>query len=132
MRTRLLSSGLPLVCLALAAPAGAAEPLHEPFRVMTYNVRQVNADDTGDYTWQNRSAGVMQVIGDNDPDIFGVQESSSAVIQDDLVAAFDAAYDRFQPANGSPKTIFFRRAGCREASPAAISGTSPDPISKRP
>nr|WP_263429539.1 endonuclease/exonuclease/phosphatase family protein [Nannocystis pusilla] len=93
-----------------ASTASAGEPLHEPFRVMTYNVRQVNDADTGKYTWENRSPGVVEVIADNDPDIFGVQESSSKVIQDDLVAAFDAAYDRFQPPGGSPKTIFFRRA----------------------
>ncbi|WP_434425496.1 FG-GAP-like repeat-containing protein [Nannocystis pusilla] len=105
-----MSSCVALLLAGAASSASAAEPLHEPFRVMTYNVRQVNAADTGAYTWENRSPGVIEVIADNDPDIFGVQESSSKVIQDDLVAAFDAAYDRFQPTNGSPKTIFFRRA----------------------
>ncbi|MFY0533841.1 endonuclease/exonuclease/phosphatase family protein [Nannocystis pusilla] len=104
-----MSSCLALLLAGAASSAAASEPLHEPFRVMTYNVRQVNAADTGAYTWENRSPGVIAVIADNDPDIFGVQESSSKVIQDDLVAAFDAAYDRFQPTNGSPKTIFFRR-----------------------
>jgi endonuclease/exonuclease/phosphatase family metal-dependent hydrolase len=96
--------------LVLAPVLASAEPpVHEPFRVLTYNVRQVNAADTGIYAWTERSPDVMLVIAEADPDIFGVQESSSPVIQDDLVAAFDAAYDRFQPTNGSPKTIFFRR-----------------------
>lgn len=76
---------------------------------MTYNVRQVNADDTGAYAWAKRSPKVIELIADQAPDLFGVQESSAAVIQDDLAAAFDADYDRFQPKNGSPKTIFFRR-----------------------
>lgn len=98
------------VVAASSTAAAASDPLHEPFRVMTYNVRQVNADDTGIYAWTERSPDVIEVIDAGDPDIFGVQESSSVVIQEDLVDAFDADYDRFQPANGSPKTIFFRRA----------------------
>lgn len=101
---------LAAMMLAVLPATGSAEPPHhEPFRVLSYNVRQVNAADTGIYQWAERSPDVMQVIADNDPDIFGVQESSSPLIQEDLVAAFDADYDRYQPPNGSPKTIFFRR-----------------------
>lgn len=85
------------------------EPRHAPFDVLTYNVRHVTEDDTGAYAWASRSPDVVQLIEKNDPDIFGVQEASSAVIQEDLKAAFGGVYDHYQPPGGSPKMIFFRR-----------------------
>ncbi|MDC0718938.1 FG-GAP-like repeat-containing protein [Nannocystis bainbridge] len=108
------SRGLRFLVFALATSsadiaAAAGPPLHEPFRVMTYNVRKITDEDPGDYAWSERSPGVMALIEGNGPDVFGVQEASDPVIQGDLVAAFDATHDRFHPPNGSPKIIFFRR-----------------------
>lgn len=112
-----------LVCGALVLfSKDAMGQEHQPFRVMTYNVRQVNAADTGAYAWSERSASVMETIAANDPDIFGVQESSSPVIQEDLAAAFEATHDRFQPTNGSPKTIFFRRTRFRRLETERVEG----------
>ena len=83
---------------------------HRPFSVMTYNVRQVNSDDTGVYAWTHRSPDVIKLISARNPDIFGVQEASAAAIQNDLITAFQANYDYYKPSNGSPKMIFYRRS----------------------
>lgn len=95
--------------LALLPSTAVAQPAHELFRVATFNVRQVNAADTGTYQWSNRSAGVIQSIRDANPDIWGVQEASAAAIRDSLNGAFSGEYDRWQPDGGSPKTIYYRR-----------------------
>ena len=108
--------------ITLAAGIADAQEYHQAFRVMTYNVRHVTNDDTGQYAWSARSSAVMETIAVNDPDIFGVQESSSQIIQDDLVAAFDADYDRYQPPNGSPKTIFFKRSRFRRIETDEVEG----------
>ena len=94
----------------LAGLESAVTVDHRPFTVMTYNVRQVNADDTGLYSWTQRSPDVIQLISKRNPDIFGVQEASAAAIQNDLVNAFQANYDYYKPPNGSPKMIFYRRS----------------------
>jgi endonuclease/exonuclease/phosphatase family metal-dependent hydrolase len=83
---------------------------HRPFTVMTYNVRHVTEEDTGIYTWTQRSPDVIKLISLRNPDIFGVQEASSTVIQTDLINAFQANYDYYKPSNGSPKMIFYRRS----------------------
>ena len=93
-----------------AASESAVTVDHRPFTVMTYNVRQVNADDTGIYSWTQRSPDVIKLISARNPDIFGVQEASAAAIQNDLINAFQAAYDYYKPPNGSPKMIFYRRS----------------------
>jgi endonuclease/exonuclease/phosphatase family metal-dependent hydrolase len=95
---------------------------HRPFTVMTYNVRQVNADDTGVYTWTRRSPNVIKLISARNPDIFGVQEASATVIQNDLITAFQASYDYYKPPNGSPKMIFYRRSRFQLAAGTDVQG----------
>ncbi|QRO02143.1 endonuclease/exonuclease/phosphatase family protein [Archangium violaceum] len=104
---------------------------HRPFTVMTYNVRQVNADDTGAYTWTRRSPNVIKLISARNPDIFGVQEASATVIQNDLINAFQASYDYYKPPNGSPKMIFYRRSRFQLAAGTDVQGyfSIPNPYS---
>ncbi|MFE8604395.1 FG-GAP-like repeat-containing protein [Archangium violaceum] len=94
----------------LTSLESAATADHRPFTVMTYNVRQVNADDTGIYSWTQRSPDVIKLISARNPDVFGVQEASAAAIQNDLINAFQANYDYYKPPNGSPKMLFYRRS----------------------
>lgn len=105
------------------------EPL--AFRVLTYNVRQVNSADKGAYTWANRSANVMKVIAAHYPDVFGVQEASAKVIQQDLIAAFGGTHGYYKPPNGSPKMIFFRK-GRFQLAPGESTGFAavPNPYPK--
>jgi endonuclease/exonuclease/phosphatase family metal-dependent hydrolase len=95
---------------------------HQPFKVMTYNVRQVNADDTGIYAWTQRSPGVIKLISTRNPDLFGVQEASAAAIQNDLINAFQATYGYYKPGNGSPKMIFYRRSRFQLAAGTDVQG----------
>ncbi|MCY1073128.1 FG-GAP-like repeat-containing protein [Archangium lansingense] len=106
----------------LGTSESAATVDHRPFTVMTYNVRQVNADDTGSYTWTQRSPNVIKLIAARNPDIFGVQEASATVIQNDLITAFQANYDYYKPPNGSPKMIFYRRSRFQLAAGTDVQG----------
>ena len=110
MIDRVCTAAAVLLLVAGVAPARAQDAArHEPFRVLTYNVRQVNDADTGPYAWTERAPGVIELIADNDPDVFGVQEASAAAIQDALTTAFEDTHDVWRPPGGSPKMIFYRR-----------------------
>ncbi len=43
-------------------------------KVMSFNVRYVNADDTGDKSWDVRKTAVVAMVAEQQPDIMGVQE----------------------------------------------------------
>lgn len=80
--------------------------------VLSYNVRNPHAVDIWpERSWDTRHPWVTQLINDDNPDVFGVQEASSTngeVVADDLVADFDEEYDYYRPDGGSPKMIFWR------------------------
>lgn len=57
-----------LSVLVLGACSGAA-----PLKVMSYNIRYGTADD-GEYSWPNRQDAVVEMILDQRPAVFGVQE----------------------------------------------------------
>lgn len=109
MLTRSGIAAAALLLVAVGAARADEPPPHAPFRVMTYNVRQVNDSDTGAYAWSERAPGVIELIADNDPDVFGVQEASADAIRDALMGAFEDTYDVWRPPGGSPKMIFYRR-----------------------
>ena len=48
-------------------------------RIGTFNVRVVNAGDTGENAWENRKTRVVQSISDCDFDVFGVNECSTEI-----------------------------------------------------
>lgn len=90
---------------------------HKKFRVMTYNLRYPQAEDTGPKRWSQRSASVVARVTDNAPDILGVQEAKRpsgdfnlANVMKTALTGAGHAYDVFDPGGGSPKLIFFRRA----------------------
>lgn len=105
---------LAVVTTALAGlcttPGTVQAQQHQGFRVMTYNVRHETGDDTGNYAWAKRKAGVVEMIRSRNPDVFGVQEVSSKPIRDALRAAFNADFDHIRPDGGSPKMIFYRKS----------------------
>lgn len=55
----------------------------ESYRVMTYNIRTILANDTGDANWYQRRDELMQVIYRQSPTILGLQEADP--IQKDFV-----------------------------------------------
>lgn len=83
---------------------------HQPFRVMSWNVR--GPLDTGAHAWPNRRANVIALIKRQSPDIVGVQEAQIANGQDipaDLIAGLQSDYGYYRPSGGSPKIIFYKK-----------------------
>lgn len=90
---------------------------HKKFRVMSFNLRYPQAEDTGPKRWSQRGKSVVARVNDNAPDILGVQEAKRPAGDFNLPNAMKTAltgpghaYDVFDPGGGSPKLIFFRRA----------------------
>lgn len=81
-----------------------------PFKVMTYNVRLLTAEDTGLYSWTRRGASLTRLVQTHSPDILGVQELTAPGEADDLNTALSATHDHFQSPNGQPKNIYFRKS----------------------
>lgn len=113
----LLAPFLVLTLCGLSS-AAVAQEYHQKFRVATFNVRHVTSDDTGDYSWANRQAGVFEAIHSNNPDVFGVQEASNSAIINGLIDEFGDDYGYHRPAvGGSPKLIFYRKSRFERLSP---------------
>lgn len=51
-------------------------------RVMTFNVRYENNGDAGPRAWRNRIPGVVRMIREEAPDLFGVQEAQHGQVAD--------------------------------------------------
>lgn len=86
------------------------------FKVMTYNLRYQQAEDTGPRRWARRKDSVFARIRANDPDIFGVQEAKRPAGDIDYPAELAAgikrigdAYESYDPGGVSPKLLFWKR-----------------------
>ena len=78
-------------------------------KLMTFNLRYGLADD-GDHDWQNRSPGVIQVLQEEAPDIFGVQEAlrfQMDFINDQLPAYQELGEARDGGTQGEYSALFF-------------------------
>jgi endonuclease/exonuclease/phosphatase family metal-dependent hydrolase len=66
---------LPLLALLLGAgPSRAADSTTVSLRVMTYNIRYYNPEDSGRVAWENRRDKVASMIRYHGPDVVGTQE----------------------------------------------------------
>jgi endonuclease/exonuclease/phosphatase family metal-dependent hydrolase len=106
---RTLSALGALAVLATAVPAAAGDPA--VLRVMSYNIRvDVPTDNP---TWAERRPHMAAQIAFTDPDLLGVQEAHSAMVQ--YLADQLPAYDRYGLGRddggpvGETTTIFWRR-----------------------
>ncbi len=69
-----------MLSLVLACGMGLMTGMDEKeLTVMTFNIRYGTAPD-GENVWANRRDGVMKLIKDNDPDVFGVQEALASQV----------------------------------------------------
>lgn len=107
--SRLLPAAAALLALATASASRAAPP--EPVRVMSYNIRvDVPSDNP---TWVERRPHMARQIAFTDPDLLGVQEAHSAMVQ--YLADQLPGYDRYGVGRddggpvGETTTIFWRR-----------------------
>ncbi|WP_246858866.1 FG-GAP-like repeat-containing protein [Chitinophaga sp. XS-30] len=96
--------------LLSSVSAQALPPLNE-IKVMSYNVRKTIAGDP--FTLDQRKSYIMQIILDEDVDIFGIQELAEndmeAWFNAELAAAGYGVYNS-GPANGSPKSIWYKNS----------------------
>lgn len=98
-----------LALLSGAGPAAAGDP--DPVRVMSYNIRvDVPTDNP---TWVERRPHMARQIAFLDPDILGVQEAHSAMV--DYLAGQLPGYDRYGLGRddggpvGETATLFWKR-----------------------
>ena len=106
---RILFALTALVALTLAPAARAHEPAS--FRVMSYNIRvDVPTDNP---TWTERRPHMAAQIAFHDPDLLGVQEAHSAMV--DYLAEHLPGYDRYGLGRddggpvGETTTLFWKR-----------------------
>ncbi|GAA4790934.1 hypothetical protein GCM10023231_18560 [Olivibacter ginsenosidimutans] len=96
---------------ALKAPSLALQANGNPFKVLSFNIRH-NAD--GDpQSLDERKGNIRQIIVDNTPDVFGLQEFSDNFFEDWFRAQMaDLDYGEYYDTSitGSPKTIFFKNS----------------------
>lgn len=84
-----------MVCLLLANPSCRKERKLGPpkavpitdngalrLRVLTINVRYENQDDSGPRAWRKRIPGMVRIIREEAPDVFGVQEAQHGQVAD--------------------------------------------------
>ncbi|MBS1564012.1 MAG: VCBS repeat-containing protein, partial [Bacteroidetes bacterium] len=97
-----------------AAPSPATMSLvsdMNPFTVMSFNIRITYPEDQ--YTQSQRKTYILQVILDNNPDIFCIQEmaedSMETYFNTQLAAAGYGVYNT-GPDNGSPKSVFYKNS----------------------
>lgn len=62
------------VMIALPHPSQAKKKISEELKVMSYNIRMGTAKD-GTNSWQFRAPATIEMLDDQKPDVFGVQEA---------------------------------------------------------
>jgi endonuclease/exonuclease/phosphatase family metal-dependent hydrolase len=111
---------------AAAVPAAAPSAKHQPFKVLSYNVRyNANTDKArGIPAWTARRAQVFALVRSNNPDIFTIIEAEYSngmtdghkVKQNmpgDFIAEFGKDYAFYNGTNNAPKLIFYRKSRFR-------------------
>ena len=90
--------------------AAALAPLNE-IKVMSFNIRKTDPADP--FTLEERKGYILQVILDNDVDIFGIQELADNAMETyfntQMAAAGYGVYNSGL-ANGSPKSIWYKNS----------------------
>jgi endonuclease/exonuclease/phosphatase family metal-dependent hydrolase len=105
----------------------AAAPNLNPFKVMSFNVRNPNADDP--FSADERKSYILKVILDSDADIVGLQE-----IADNNIEAWfntqmaNAGYGIYKGGFDfySPKTIWYKNARFTRTNAGSFTMTTPD------
>jgi endonuclease/exonuclease/phosphatase family metal-dependent hydrolase len=95
MKHRVASLLLVVLCLSPAMVACRKERASGPpkavavaedgvlrLRVLTFNVRYENGSDSGTRAWRKRIVGVVRMIREESPDVFGVQEARHGQVAD--------------------------------------------------
>lgn len=96
---------------ARAAVAASTISDMNPIKVMSFNVR--NNDSTDPFSQSVRKTYCLQIILENDVDILGLQEIAVDSIETWFNTQLTAAgygYYKTGPANGSPKTIYYKNS----------------------
>lgn len=97
--------------LAVSPPVSlmALAPLNT-FKVMSFNIRHHNDDDP--QSLEERAPNIRQIIVNNSPDIFGLQEFSTTWFEtwfrEQMAALGYGEYYSTPNTSGSPKAIFFK------------------------
>lgn len=80
------------------------------FKVMSFNIRHNDANDPQSLT--QRRDNIRQIIVDNSPDVFGLQEASDAAFRDWFIAQMQPLGYTYTSmgAVASPKIIFYKSA----------------------
>jgi endonuclease/exonuclease/phosphatase family metal-dependent hydrolase len=73
------------LALALVVPVRAQQPVPEPMRVMSFNIRYGTAND-GQNRWENRREMLFALLRAENADLIGVQEALYPQIQEILAA----------------------------------------------
>lgn len=85
---------------------------YNPFKVMSFNIKQNNAEGGDPQYIYERFPHMLRIIESNSPDIFGVQEFAGNAFQPDFrdsvaLLGYDDYFERWD-IDAKPKTIFFK------------------------
>ena len=103
-----------IVALLLVAAVSCRQAGDREIRVMTFNIRlSPSVDFDGDYCWNNRREAAVRIIGESEPDLFGIQEGY--VVQVDYLEEQLPGYGRYGVSSadclgrGEANAIFWRK-----------------------
>ncbi len=69
-----------LAAVAVATAGCTPTPSQSEVRVVSYNIRYLNTKDTGENSWENRKHASINMVNEEKPTVFGLQEAVKAQV----------------------------------------------------